>query len=203
MLERIKGVAPHAPAPELEDAAEEFEIDTKPRLAHWLAQMAHESKGFTATRESLNYSVEALLSLFGRHRISEASAMKYGRTASQKADQEAIANFLYGGDFGRKNLGNTEPGDGWRFIGRGYKQLTGRSNYQRCGDALGIDLIAHPGMLETPAVAALSAAWFWKVNGLNALADKDDIVAITKRVNGGQIGLAERKAWLAKFKAAL
>lgn len=203
MLENIKGICPAAPIGYLLDAAELFGIRTPLQRAHWLAQMAHESRGFTVTRESLNYSVEALLSLFGRHRISEADAHKYGRTATQKADQKALANILYGGEFGRKNLGNTQAGDGWKFIGRGFKQLTGRANYEACGRATGLLLMTGPELLEEPEGASLSAGWFWKANGLNALADKDDIEAITRKVNGGTLGLAERKAWLFKFKAAL
>lgn len=199
----IESVCPAAPVSFLFDAAEQFGISTNLRKAHWLAQMAHESKGFAVTREGLNYSVESLLSLFGRHRISEADAMKYGRSKDHSANQPVLANLLYGGEFGRKNLGNTEPGDGWRYRGRGFKQLTGRANYAACGAGLGMPLLAEPERLEEPEGASLSAGWFWKANGLNALADKDDIEGITRRINGGLIGLAERKAWLAKFKAAL
>jgi putative chitinase len=151
-------------------------------------------------QESLNYSVDAILKLFGRHRISEADARRYGRTPAQKADQVALANILYGGAFGAKNLGNTEQGDGWRFRGRGLKQLTGRSNYKRCGDAIGLDLVGSPNLLLEPGPAAMSAAWFWHANGLNALADKSDVVAMTKRINGGDIGLPQRQAL---FKAAM
>lgn len=202
---RIASVCPAAPVEELEAAALKFGIDTPLRQAHWLAQMAHESAGFTRMRENLNYSVEALMSLFGRHRISAADAQRYGRRPGQQADMLAIANCLYGGEFGRKNLGNKLDGDGWRFIGRGYKQLTGRANYAACSAAIYGDarLIEDPELLEQPEAAALSAAWVWNRNGLSRLADSDDIEGITRKVNGGLIGLAERKAWLAKFKAVL
>ena len=198
----IASICPDAPAAELRAAADRYGIDTSLRQAHWLAQMAHESAGFRRVRENLNYSVEALLSLFGRHRITHDEAHRYGRKPGQPADAQAIANCLYGGEFGRKNLGNRLDGDGHRFLGRGYKQLTGRDNYARCSAAIYGDtrLVEAPELLEQPEAASLSAAWFWQSRGLNALADADDIESITRKVNGGLIGLAERKAWLAKFK---
>ena len=180
--------------PFIQGACKAYDITTPQRVAGFLSQIGHESGGLSSLQENLNYSVDAILKLFGRHRISEADARLYGRTATQKANQKALADILYGGEFGRKNLGNTEPGDGSRFIGRGLKQLTGRSNYKRCGDAIGTDLIANPEKLLEPVNAALSAGWFWSANGLNALADKGDVVAMTKRINGGDIGLAQRQA---------
>lgn len=203
MLERIRTILPSAPISDLAAAADEFEIDTPLRAAHWLAQLAHESAGFTVTHENLNYSVEALLSLFGRHRISEADAMRYGRSASRPANQTGIANCIYGGEWGAKNLGNTQPGDGYRYHGRGFIQTTGRTNYQRTGIGTALPLIELPDTLEKPQAAALSAAWFWSDRELNDFADVDDILAITNKVNGGVNGLADRKAWLAKFKAVL
>ena len=100
---------------------------------------------------------------------------------------------------GRRDLGNTQPGDGVRFRGRGLIQVTGRSNYAACGKALGLDLLAKPEMLEQTVSACRSAGWFWQSRGLNALADAGDQVAVTKRINGGTNGLAER---LAYFKTA-
>jgi putative chitinase len=182
--------------PFIQGACKAYEITTPQRVAGFLSQIGHESGGLASLQENLNYKVEAILKLFGRHRISEDDARKYGRNEAtgQKANQKALADILYGGEFGRKNLGNTASGDGSAFIGRGLKQLTGRSNYQRCGDAIGTDLIANPGKLLEPVNAALSAGWFWSVNGLNALADKGDVAAMTKRINGGNIGLAQRQA---------
>jgi putative chitinase len=180
--------------PFIQGACKAYDITTPQRVAGFLSQIGHESGGLSSLQENLNYSVDAILKLFGRHRISEADARLYGRTATQKANQKALADILYGGEFGRKNLGNTEPGDGSRFIGRGLKQLTGRSNYKRCGDAIGTDLIANPEKLLEPVNAALSAGWFWSTNNLNALADKGDVAAMTKRINGGDIGLAQRQA---------
>lgn len=179
--------------PHIQAACKAFDITTPKRVAGFLSQIGHESGGMAKLEESLNYSVDALLKMFGRHRISEADARRFGRTATQRANQEAIANALYGGEYGRKNLGNTQPGDGWRFRGRGLKQLTGRDNYARCGKAIGVDLIADPGKLVEPGNAAMSAGWFWKTNGLNELADRGDVVAMTKRINGGTIGLEQRQ----------
>lgn len=180
--------------PFLQGACKAYDITSPRRLAGFLSQIGHESAGFTRLTESLDYSVDAILSTFGRHRISEADARRLGRTRTQPANQEGIANLIYGGAWGLTNLGNVAPGDGWRFIGRGLKQLTGRSNYTRCGKALGEDFIAHPDRLLMPVNAALSAGWFWATNGCNALADAGDVPALTKRINGGELGLARRIA---------
>lgn len=200
----IEEVCPAAPAGQLLDAAELFGIRTPLQLAHWLAQMAHESRGFEVTRESLNYSTASLLAKFSRSRISEPDCYAYGRTKDHPANQPVLANILYGGPFGRQNLGNIEPGDGFRYRGRGFKQLTGRANYLACSLAVYGDqrLIDEPELLEEPEAASLSAAWFWKAKNLNPMADRDDIAGITRKINGGTFGLAERKDWLAKFKAA-
>ncbi|WBT04789.1 hypothetical protein PFY01_08540 [Brevundimonas vesicularis] len=105
-------------------------------LAHWLGQMFVESAGFTTREENLNYSVDGLLRMFGRHRISEADARKFGRAPGRPAHQNAIANIIYGGEWGRKNLGNTEPGDGWRFRGGGEKQLPDGPTIARPGTSM-------------------------------------------------------------------
>jgi putative chitinase len=108
---------------------------------------------------------------------------------SSDLNPEKIANKVYAG-----RMGNTEDGDGAKYIGRGLIQLTGKENYANCGSAIGVDLVANPDLLSTPKYAALSAGWFWNRRGLNALADADDIDTITKRINGGLIGIADRKA---------
>jgi putative chitinase len=180
--------------PFLQGAMKAYDITSPQRVAGFLSQISHESGRLETLEEGLNYSVDSLLLMFGRHRISEADARRYGRSATQKANQEAIANCLYGGEWGRKNLGNTQPGDGWRYRGRGLKQLTGRANYAACGKAIGEDFVAHPDRLLMPVNAALSAGWFWGTNGLNPLADRGDVPAMTKRINGGDIGLKERTA---------
>ena len=180
--------------PFLQVACKAYDITSPRRIAGFLSQIAHESGRLEVLEENLNYSADALLRMFGRHRISEADARRHGRTPTQRANPEAIANALYGGEWGRANLGNTQPGDGWRYRGRGLKQLTGRANYQRCGQAIGEDLVGHPDRLLMPVNAALSAGWFWSANGLNALADRGDVPAMTRRINGGAIGLPERQA---------
>lgn len=104
---------------------------------------------------------------------------------------------------GREDLGNTVAGDGRKFCGRGLIQITGRANYAKCGEALGLDLITHPELLELPQHAAMSAAWFWKQNGLNDLADRDQFKTITRRINGGLNGLADRLELWEKAQAVL
>ncbi|MGP5481154.1 glycoside hydrolase family 19 protein, partial [Pseudomonas helleri] len=106
---------------------------------------------------------------------------------------EQIANNVYAG-----RMGNSAPGDGWKYRGRGLIQLTGKTNYRRCGEALGLDLLTQPELLEKPQHACMAAAWFWGSNGLNSLADKGDIETITQRINGGLTGLADRQAIYAR-----
>ena len=188
----------------LRDAMGKYGINTPLRKAHFLAQVAHESANFTTARENLNYSADALLKLFPR-RIDKATAERIGRKPGQPADQEAIANAIYGGEWGAKNLGNTAPGDGWRFIGRGYIQITGRANYAEVARALGLGgrLLNNPSLLESEELAAHSAAYFWRSRDLNALADKDDVEAITRKINGGLNGIDHRRELLTKFKAEI
>jgi len=175
-------------------ACEEFEINTPKRVAGFLSQVAHESAQFSAIKENLNYKSQALTALFGS-RITAAQAADVGRddTTKKPANQEGIANIIYGGAWGSKNLGNVNEGDGWKFRGRGLIQLTGRSNYTRCGQGLSKDLAEDPSYLETPEGAARSAAWFWKSRGLNEVADTGDVRKMTKLVNGGDLGLADRE----------
>ena len=171
--------------PALAAAMEEFEIETPQQIAMFLAQCAHESAYFTQVTENLNYSADGLNKIFP----------KYFRNAGRDAQQfhrqpEKIANVVYANRMGN---GDTASGDGWRYRGRGYIQLTGRNNYADCGEALEMDLVNNPDYLLTPEGAARSAAWFWWQNDLNDYADKGDIVGCSKRVNGGTIGLEDRK----------
>ena len=166
------------------------------RFCMFLAQTGHESNDLNTLTESLNYSVEALLKLFGRHRISFEDAHKYGRKAGQKANQQMLANILYGGDWGRINLGNTEEGDGWKYRGRGAKQITGRHNYKVCGDAIGANLTDHPELLVRDKLVSMNAAcWYFhtRTSGIN-------IEQVTRQINGGLNGLADRKK---RYEAAL
>lgn len=196
---QIKLFAPRcnelAVAPALDAAAIEAGCTTPGRLCHFLGQWHVESQGFTRMVESLNYRPEALLGQWGSH-FMPGQAQLYGRTADHPADQEAIANLAYGG-----RMGNLGPGDGWRFRGRGWPQLTGRANYARAGLALGLDLVAAPELVETAKVSARVCAWYWTVHGLNVPADRDDIEDITRAINGGLTGLAERRAAVARARA--
>ena len=156
-------------------------------LAHWLGQMHVESAGFSVLAENLNYSVEGLMKTFGRHRISAADCAKFGRSKTQAANQNAIANIVYGGEWGKKNLGNTEPGDGWRYRGSGLKQITGRANFREAGYE------ANPEALRTDIYAGAEAgANFFVKHGCIPAAEADDVKRVTKIINGGENGLADR-----------
>lgn len=173
----------------------QYNITTKERICGFLSQVGHESAGMSILEENLNYSATALTKLFSLSRISPEQCRQFGRVdGSHKADQSAIANIIYGGEWGKKNLGNTQPGDGWLFRGRGLKQLTGRSNYTRFATSVGINAIVEsPDMLILPEYATLSAGWFWNVNNLNPIADRRDIALLTKKINGGNFGLSNRQ----------
>lgn len=198
----------HAPAatvalwaPYFETAMTHYKIDAPKRRAMFLTQMAHESDDLCTLSENLNYAAEALVIIFGRHRITVAQAEQFGRTANHPADWEALANILYGGEWGRDNLGNTQSGDGWKFRGQGPKQITGRANAAAARNRLRVihgtrvpDFEQSPEQLCTPEWGAWSAGDFWNSHGLNALADRGDVEAVTKVINGGALGLAKRKA---------
>lgn len=170
-----------------------YGINTPVRLAYFFGQLHHESGNFNLQRESLNYSVSGLLTTFSRNRISEVDANKYGRTLTQPANQVAIANILYGGDFGKKQLGNVNKDDGYFFRGGGFIQITGRANYQSLTNDTGIDFVANPDIITQESNALISALWFWKKNNLNSYSDKRDINGQTKKINGGLIGIEDRR----------
>ena len=175
-----------------------FQINTPKRMAAFLGQVGQECGGFTVFEESLNYSTEALLKMFGRHRITSEDAIRYGRNKGKNADQQALANILYGGEFGRKQLGNTNNNDGWLYRGRGCKQLTGKANYTLLSQITKWDCVTNPDMLLEPENGLIAALYYWdKINpsgqSLNPVADSEDDVKLTKLVNGGQNGLKERK----------
>lgn len=176
--------------PHVVAAMTRFGIDTPLRQAAFIAQVGTESAGFTAVVESFNYSVDGLRATFGK-RMPFSVAAKLGRQPGERVvpvdRQILIANTVYGG-----RLGNG-PSDGWKFRGRGLKQITFQANYAACGKALGIDLIENPDLLLEDKYAALSAAWFWSANGLNRFADVEDVVGATKAINGGTNGLTDRK----------
>jgi putative chitinase len=172
------------------------QLNSRLRLIHFFAQVAHES-GFKPISESLNYSVAGLKATFSRARISEADCQRFGRAPGHPADQEAIANCVYGGPWGESHLGNDQPSDGYRYRGRGLIQLTGRANYRRTGPEYEVN----PDLVLTPAGSVKAAVDFWRTRKLNPAADKDDVDAVTRLINGGLVGLAERQALTDKAKA--
>lgn len=185
--------------PALNRAMTRWKIDSRVRQAAFLAQVGHESGQLRNLVENLNYSVEALLAKFSRDRISESDAKAYGRANGRLANQQAIANRIYGGAWGAKSLGNRAPSDGWLYRGRGLIQVTGRANYAAAGEGLGVPLEERPKMLEQPEYAAMSAAWWWAKHGLNELADAGRFQDIGSVINTGKPGrvphgAAERKA---------
>ncbi|AFJ47158.1 glycoside hydrolase family 19 protein [Shimwellia blattae] len=184
--------------PHVSAALKEFGISSPADVAMFIAQIGHESGGFKRLVESLNYAADRLVPVFGRHRITEQQALALGRTAGQQANQKAIANLVYGGEWGKENLGNRAPGDGWKYRGRGLKQITGRTNYLDCGIALKIDLVANPELLEQDSYAARSAAWFYSAKG--CLRYTGNLSRVTRIINGGANGLSARRR---KFGLAL
>jgi len=174
-----------------------FEIWSPERLAAFLAQTGHESAGFTRTKENLNYSASGLLDTWPS-RFTSVSAPLYAR------QPERIANYVYGG-----RMGNTAPGDGWNYRGRGLIQTTGKANYEAVTEALlehiktVPDFVEHPEILEQPRWAALSAGSYWNDHELNALADAGHFDRITKVINGGQNGREDRVARFLRAMRAL
>jgi putative chitinase len=185
-LDKLKGHIPDAVIQMIPDTAAKFQINTPLRLAHFLAQCGHESGGFRLTQENLNYSAKGLNGIFKKYFPTEAAAASYAR------NPQKIANKVYGNRMGN---GDEASGDGFKFRGRGYIQLTGKDNYTAFGKSIGEDMTANPDKVAS-TYALLSAAWFFSKNGLHKMADggaTDAVVtSITKRVNGGTIGLADR-----------
>ena len=185
-ISKLKGHIPEAVIAQLTDTIQKFELNTPLRLAHFLAQCGHESGGFKIVNENLNYSAKGLLGVFPKYFNAETAAL-YQRKP------EKIANIVYASRMGN---GDKASGDGWKFHGRGYIQLTGKDNYKA------FDVVVVENIVEEPELVAtkyplLSAAWFFHKAGLHKLADNgaDDSVVtqITKRVNGGVLGLEDRK----------
>jgi len=171
------------------DLLPKYGITTERRVAHFLSQCAHESGGFKRLEENLNYSTRALRAVFGRYfgEPPKADADEYAR------NPEMIANRVYNDEYRKYKMGNTEEGDGWRFRGRGLKQLTGRYNYTKFGESVGKTAEEAAEYVATPAGAIESACWFWDTNNLNDIADTDNVVKMTKKINGGNIGLEDRQ----------
>ena len=194
----------------VQKTCDEFEINTPQRIASFIAQTAHESGGYTALSENLNYKAATLAACWpnrfatlgaDKKPIKENGKLVPTGVANAIAGKpELIANLVYSARMGN---GPAESGEGWKYRGRGLKQLTGKDNYTRCGRDLGLDLVSNPDLLLEPMVAARSAGWFWKSNNLSSFADAGDIKGMTKKINGGFIGLEDRekryKAVLAEF----
>lgn len=187
----------------LNDTLVKFNINTKERVCHFMAQVLHESGNFVAVKENLNYSSAALLAVFKKY-FNATTAKQYER------QPERIANVVYANRMGN---GDTASGDGWKYRGRSFIQITGKNNYKALSVALGVDFVNHPELLELPKYAMLAAGWFWSTCNLNKVADLDkaNVVAddestlllITKKVNGGTNGLADRNEKLKLCKSVL
>lgn len=180
--------------PHLNAAMEKYQINTKHRIAAFLAQVAHESGGFKFLVENLNYSADALLRVFPKYFPTQELAEQYARKP------EMIANRVYANRMGN---GNEASGDGWFRRGRGLIQLTGTDNQVTFGMECDVDTITKPELLEQPQYAALSAGWFWNSRNINPVADRDDIKEVTRLVNGGYNGLADREAKYEKLMQIL
>lgn len=167
----------------LKAAFHRFDISTPERQAAFIGQCAHESGGFKTLQENLNYSAKGLCATWPSRFSSEEAAQPFHR------NPEKIANKVYSG-----RMGNTEEGDGWKYRGRGLIQLTGKDNYRLASDALGVDFVANPDLVLTKEYAVLTAAWYWNKRGLNKEADAADFAGMTKKINGGTIGLEDRVA---------
>jgi len=185
-LDKLKGHVPQSVIDSIPEVATKFGIDTPLRVAHFLAQCGHESGGFRLTKENLNYSAKGLMGIFKKYFPTEALAKAYERQPAK------IANKVYSNRMGN---GTEASGEGAKFCGRGYIQLTGKENYTAFGKSIGVDVCANPELVASQYALA-SAAWFFSKNGLHKIADEgasDAVVTkITKRVNGGTIGLPDR-----------
>jgi putative chitinase len=176
----------------LQAAFDKYDINTPRRQAAFLGQCAHESGNFKTLQENLNYSAEGLMKTWPSRFPTKEIADQYARQPAK------IAGKVYNG-----RLGNTSEEEAAKYLGRGLIQLTGKENYERCGSAIGVNLINEPTLLVEPNHAAMSAGWFWNKKGLNELADSQEHGQITKRINGGTLGLDDRIAKTTKALAAL
>ena len=191
-LSQLKQLLPKNPYVEhwhhaLEQLFPDYDINTPRRMAAFIAQCAHESGGFMVLKENLNYKAATLRKIFPKYFPNDQIAQEY---ASKPNKQVAIASKVYANRMGN---GDEASQEGYKFCGRGLIQLTGRSNYQAFADSLEMSIDDVPEYLQTFEGAAQSACWFWETNKLNQWADAGDILTLTKRINGGTIGLEDRK----------
>jgi len=192
-LERLKGHVPDNVLSMIPDIIEKYQVNTGLRLAHFLAQCGHESGGFKIAAENLNYSAKGLMGIFKKYFTRPDKTLDEPKANAYARQPQKIANLVYGDRMGN---GPEASGDGYKFRGRGYIQLTGKDNYTAFAKTVTTDdILANPDLVGTKYALA-SAAWFWSKNGLNTIADKgagdETVTAITKRVNGGTIGLPDR-----------
>lgn len=185
LLPKVKNISEWYTA--IVETLPQYDIYDIGRVAAFIAQCAHESGGFTLVQENLNYSADGLQKIFGKYFPNHEIAAQYAR------QPEKIANRVYSNRMGN---GDEASGDGWKYRGRGLIQLTGKSNYTRCSEAFFDDhtLLDNPDILLQPYYALNSACWFWNANNLNELADTQDLKMMTKKINGGFIGLEDRIA---------
>jgi len=176
----------------LEETFAKYDISTPKRQACFIGQCSHESGNFKVFQENLNYSAEGLMKTWPSRFPNKEVADQYARQPAK------IAGKVYNG-----RLGNTSEDEAAKYLGRGLIQLTGKENYEHCGSSIGVDLLSNPDLLSDPKYAALSAGWFWNKKGLNSLADASDLETMTKRINGGLLGLDDRKAKIAKALSVL
>lgn len=193
-LDKLKGHVPDSVIAQIPDVMTKFKIDTSLKLAHFLSQCGHESGGFKIVNENLNYGAKGLLGVFPKYFPSTIKAEAYERKP------EKIANLVYGGRMGN---GPEASGEGYKFRGRGYIQLTGKDNYKAFSTAIGEDCVANPDLVATKYPLA-SAAWFF-TRCLSKCTDASDVAveAVTKCVNGGKIGLEDRKKHFKEYFALL
>ena len=201
-LQAVKVKEPEKWLPFIRETCDKYQINTINRIASFLAQTAHESGGYTMLQENLNYSDATMAAVWpNRFAVIDPATKKPKKDEKGKnipnafakalhRKPEAIANTVYSNRMGN---GTIESGEGWKHRGMGLKQLTGKDNHKRCGDALGVDFVSNPELLLEPKWAALSAGWFWSANKLDVFADNDDLEGQTKKVNGGLIGIDDRK----------
>ena len=207
-LKNIMGNGADKIAPLLEEICPMYGIDSKDILEEFLPNVLHESNCFKVLVENMNYQAVALTKKFGRHRISIDDAYRYGRTLKQSANQKMIANILYGGAWGKTNLGNTQPNDGWEFRGSGAMQITGRylgtkfMNYYNNRFGTGYSLVKTFELLRTDIAFGIHAAcWLFAIE--KKLIDEalnDNILAIRKSINGGTFGMEEVRRYYELFK---
>jgi len=202
-LSRLKGHVPDTVIAQIPSIQEKFGVTTALRLSHFLAQASHEFGGFRVTQENLNYSAKGLVGIFKKYFKRPDGTIDEPKAAAYAKKPEKIANLVYGGRMGN---GAEASGDGYKFRGRGYIQLTGKDNYTAFGKSIGVDMSVNPDSVASTH-ALTSAAWFWSKNKLNEIADTgatDEVVTkITKRVNGGTIGLADRIKHFKEFHTLL